>query len=110
LGNPLPDVVPGAPECGQQLVFGALDNGWVLEGLVELLLASEENGATFPGLIAESNYVVELKPSELVHALGALVGDVNAYFGHDPDRIGAHGGWLCSRAVGVVPVSVRGPQ
>jgi hypothetical protein len=90
----LPDLIAYSAKEGQAFHIAAFEGGGIFETVVKCDGCSGKDGAVIFSVIANREDVIELPALELVNALGAVVGNVDAQLAHDRYRLRANMAWV----------------
>jgi len=103
-------LVSHTAEQSEPLFFGAGKGRRVLKIVMQFLRLAKVHWASFAGVVANSNNVVELLCSKFLDVLRTMSANVNADFAHNGDRFRADEAGVGARAFYFEALSVIVPQ
>ena len=103
-------LVSHTPEQSEPLFFGAGKGRRILEIVMQFLRIAKVHRASFAGVVANSNNVVELLCSKFFDVLRTMSPNINADFVHYGNRFRAHEAGFRARAFYFEALSVIMPQ
>ena len=101
----IPNFIPHAAKERQTRLFGALKSRRVFKRLMNALGVARKHRTAFVSVVADCEHVIERLALELIHALRAMTGNINAKLFHNCNGFGSHTPRFCASAFNFEAVS-----